>query len=169
MIDVFPISNWSARDNIEANKNQVVEHLNGLLTHALNYIDDLDFTILAEKTINNEYHYLSDKFRGLQKRTESLQEKNSFSLHSAKEDKSFRVVVKNIHPKTPHEMFQQDIEQQGNFIVRQITLLISKGLLPLHFVDLEKNATNKDLFHIKKIAYFKALIVIGALSMGSCL
>jgi hypothetical protein len=58
-------------------------------------------------------------------------------------------------------MIQQDIEQQGNFVVRQITCVRhrqTRELLPLHFVDLEKGLNNKEIFQLKKIAYFKVKI-----------
>jgi hypothetical protein len=64
--------------------------------------------------------------------------------------KWYRIVIKQIHPSTPHEM-KQDIEQQGNFAVRQIIDFAhrqSKEQLPLHFVDLEKGPNNKDIFQI---------------------
>jgi Associated with zinc fingers len=89
------------------------------------------------------------------------EKKIDFHCYQLKEDKPFRVVIKNIHPTTPHEMIQQDIEQQGNFIVRQITCVRqrqSRELLPLHFVDLEKGPNNKEIFCLKKIAYFKVKI-----------
>ncbi|XP_042905119.1 protein FAM200A-like [Parasteatoda tepidariorum] len=44
---MFPRLNLCARDNIEANKNLFVEHLNGLLLQFSNYFGDLDFTKFA--------------------------------------------------------------------------------------------------------------------------
>ncbi|XP_071040035.1 zinc finger BED domain-containing protein 5-like [Parasteatoda tepidariorum] len=46
-IDMFPRLNLCPRDNIEANKNLFVEHLNGLLLQFSNYFGDLDFTKFA--------------------------------------------------------------------------------------------------------------------------
>lgn len=46
-IDIFPRLNLCARDNIEANKNLFVEHLNGLLLQFSNYFGDLAFKKFA--------------------------------------------------------------------------------------------------------------------------
>ena len=61
-IDMFPLLNSCTRLNVEANKNLFFDHLNDLLLHFLNYLDDHDFTKFA--WIQNPFiDEEDDKFR----------------------------------------------------------------------------------------------------------
>jgi Associated with zinc fingers len=88
------------------------------------------------------------------------EKKITFHCYQLKEEKPFRVVIRNIHPSTPIEMIQQDIESQG-MKVRNISCVRKKqtgDFLPLHFVDLERGPDNKKIFEVSRIAYFKVKV-----------
>jgi hypothetical protein len=85
---------------------------------------------------------------------------NNISLLPVERGEAIRVVVRNIHPSTPIEMIQQDIESKGfktkhNSCVRHRQ---TGNFLPLHFVDLERGPENKNIFEVNRIAYFKVKI-----------
>jgi hypothetical protein len=68
------------------------------------------------------------------------------------------VVVRNIHPSTPIEMIQQDIESKG-FKAKHISCVRQRqtgNFLPLHFADLVQKT--KKVFEVIIIAYFKVKI-----------
>jgi hypothetical protein len=74
-----------------------------------------------------------------------------------KEDKPFRVVIKKIHPTTPHKMIEQNIQPQIISIVSR-NYTCEAELLPLYFVDFRKSSSNTSIFSLKKITYFKVKI-----------
>lgn len=89
---------------------------------------------------------------------ENKKEFHSFQL---REEKPFRVVIRNIHHSTPIDLIKSDIESQGPFSVRSVTNVLhtqTKQPLPLFFVDLEKSSSNVDIFNIHHVAYFKVRV-----------
>lgn len=73
--------------------------------------------------------------------------------YQLKEDKAYRVVLRNLHPTVPVEEIKSTIQKEG-FQVRAITNIrhrISKDPLPLFYVDLEPAPNNKDIYSLKFI------------------
>jgi len=83
--------------------------------------------------------------------------KAEYHTYQQRENKAFRVVVRNIHPSTPLNEIGIAIQEIG-FTVRQVANVrhkISKKNLPLFFVDLEPAEINKDIFHVTSILHTK--------------
>lgn len=71
-----------------------------------------------------------------------------------KEDRSYRVVLRGLHPSIPTTDIKNEIEQKG-FKVRSIVNVLSntKLPLPLYFVDLEQSDINDTIYDIKTLCH----------------
>lgn len=100
----------------------------------------------------------SDTYRSIIKYLkESKAEYHTFQPY---EDKSFRIVVRNLHPSTPTTEIGIAIQEIG-YTVRNVTNVlhkITKSNLPIFFVDLEPAEINKDIFHINTLLNTKIKI-----------
>lgn len=79
--------------------------------------------------------------------------KLKFHTYQVKQERSYRVVVKNLHHSTPIGDIKSDIEIYGHK-VRNITNLqsrITKVPLPIFYIDLEPATNNKSIYDIKYI------------------
>lgn len=78
-----------------------------------------------------------------------------------KEDKLYRIVIKNLHPSTPVDEIKLAIEASGNRVRGEI-INARKGPnkipLPVFFVNLEPSANNKEVKEIKYIFNTKVVI-----------
>jgi hypothetical protein len=79
-------------------------------------------------------------------------EKMSFYCYQLKEEKPFRVVIRNIHPSTPIEMIQQDIESKG-MEVRHVSCVRQKQTG--NFLPEKRSRKEKKIFEVSRITYFK--------------
>ena len=82
----------------------------------------------------------------------ALKEKNTqFHTYKLKQEKNFRVVIKNIHYSTDTQDIKKSIEEYGHTVVNVWNIKESKtkNPLPMFFVDLQKNENNKDIYEIK--------------------
>lgn len=73
-----------------------------------------------------------------------------FHTYQMKEDKAFRIVIRNLHSSTSPIEIRTAIEEIG-FSVRSVTNVLSKIekiKLPLFFVDLEPDEINNNIFEI---------------------
>ena len=101
----------------------------------------------------------SDTYRSLIKYLK--ENKAEFHTYQAHEDKSFRIVIRNIHPSTPTTDIGIAIEEIGGFTVRNVTNVLNKtnkNKLPIFFVDLEPAEINKDIFFINSLLNTKIKI-----------
>ena len=83
-----------------------------------------------------------------------------YHTYQQRENKSFRIVIRNIHPSTPTNEVGIAIQEIG-FTVRQVVNVrhkITKLALPIFFVDLEPAEINKDIFHVTSILHTKVKI-----------
>jgi hypothetical protein len=88
------------------------------------------------------------------------EQKAEYHTYQQRENKAFRVVVRNIHPSTPLNDIGIAIQEIG-YTVRQVVNVrhkITKKNLPLFFVDLEPAEINKDIFHVTSILHTKVRI-----------
>jgi hypothetical protein len=77
--------------------------------------------------------------------------KTSFHTFQMKQDRSYRVVLKNTHPKTDVEDIKAELLLKGH-VVRNISNIrerITKRPMPLFFVDLEPKDNNKEIYNIE--------------------
>lgn len=91
-----------------------------------------------------------------------LKEKDfEFHTFQAHEEKSFRVVIRNIHPTTSLVEIGIAINEIGPFSVRNVSNVINKttkNKLPIFFIDLEPAEINKEIIHITSLLNTKVKI-----------
>ncbi|KAL4120567.1 hypothetical protein QTP88_013237 [Uroleucon formosanum] len=86
-----------------------------------------------------------------------LNENNaSFHTYQLQSEKSYRVVIRNFHPSTPTADISSAIEEIGFLTRHKVTNINhhqTKMALPMFFVDLEPDPSNKDIFNIKSMLH----------------
>lgn len=100
----------------------------------------------------------SDTYRSIIKYLK--ESKAEYHTFQAQEDKSFRIVVRNLHPSTPTVDIGIAIQEVG-YTVRSVTNILhktTKNKLPIFFVDLEPAEINQDIFHLNSILNTKVKI-----------
>lgn len=102
--------------------------------------------------------YSSNSFR----QTIKLLNDSSIEYHTyqAKEDKPYRVVLKNLHHSIPTDYISQELTELG-FSVRNVTNIKkrqSNDPLPLFFIDLNPEIKNPDIFKLETLCYSKIKI-----------
>jgi len=83
-----------------------------------------------------------------------------FYTYQLKENKPYRIVIRNLHPTTSPDYIKEELEKKG-FQARNVTNAlhrVSKIKLPLFFVDLEPALHNKNIFELQTICYTKVKI-----------
>jgi len=100
----------------------------------------------------------SDTYRSIIKYLK--ESKAEYHTFQAQEDKSFRIVVRNLHPSTPTVDIGIAIQEVG-YTVRSVTNVLhktTKNKLPIFFVDLEPAEINQDIFYLNSILNTKVKI-----------
>lgn len=93
--------------------------------------------------------------------TNSLTEKKTeFYTYKPKEERCFRVVVKNLHHSSNVEELKADIEERGHTVenIWNIKHFRTKDPLPMFFVDLKPSINNKDIYNIDIMLSQKVII-----------
>lgn len=116
-------------------------------------------TDLLEDTVNGEFEIkiLKAEAVKIQPRTtqaystivKELQNKGTeFHTYRLKQDRNFRVVLKNIHPSTD---VKAAIEILGHQVINlwNIRSRSTKNPLPMFFVDLKSSINNKQIYNVK--------------------
>lgn len=86
--------------------------------------------------------------------------KIEYFTYQAKEDKPYRVAIRNLHPTTDTNFIKDELSQFG-FSVRNITNIkskITKTALPIFFVDLNPDPSNVNIFNLSSLCYTKIKI-----------
>jgi len=86
--------------------------------------------------------------------------KAEFFTYQLKENKPYRIVIRNLHPTTDPNYIKEELEKEG-FQARNVTNAlhrVSKIQLPLFFVDLEPALNNINIFELKTICHTKVKI-----------
>jgi hypothetical protein len=81
----------------------------------------------------------------------ALIDKNTeFHTYKPRQDRSFRVVLKNIHPSTDLNDIKQDLKDKGHEVMNiwNVKQRITKKPLPIHFVDIKPCSNNKEIYNI---------------------
>lgn len=138
------------------------------ITSPINYID------LCNKlrTItNNESFFCKSTTKNIKLNLQSvnsyraviklLNESNlEYHTYQTHEEKSYRVVIRNLHHTIPTEYIKEDIES-NEFLVKNVTNIRkaqTKEPLPLFFVDLNPSPNNQDIFKLNTICFTKVKI-----------
>ncbi|KAL4125740.1 hypothetical protein QTP88_009980 [Uroleucon formosanum] len=102
--------------------------------------------------------FSSDSYRSVIK---FLKEEDvSFHSYQSKENKPFRIVIRNLHPSTDKKHISKELSELG-FQVKNITSVLHKSTktpLPLFFVDLEQSESNQDIFKLTLLCYSKVKV-----------
>lgn len=83
-----------------------------------------------------------------------------FHTYQAKQDKSYRVVIRHIHHSVPTDQIKDELEFEG-FKVRNITNVLkrsTKDPLNLFFVDLEPADNNKKIYELQYLMHMKIAV-----------
>ncbi|KAL4098378.1 hypothetical protein QTP88_023003 [Uroleucon formosanum] len=100
----------------------------------------------------------SDTYRSIIKYLK--ESKAEYHTFQAQEDKSFRIVVRNLHLSTPTVDIGIAIQDIG-YTVRSVSNVLhktTKSKLPIFFVDLKPAEINQDIFHLNSILNTKIKI-----------
>lgn len=81
--------------------------------------------------------------------------KINYHTYQLKQERSYRVVVKGLHPTTPTEDIKAELLHQGHSVrsVVNIKSRVSKEPLSMFFVDLDPNPNNKTIYETKYICH----------------
>lgn len=73
--------------------------------------------------------------------------------YQMKEEKAYRVVIRNLHPTTPIADIKEALLKFGHKtrIATNITHRVSKQPLPMFYVDLEPSENNKEVYNLRAI------------------
>jgi hypothetical protein len=114
----------------------------------------IDYTI---KVVNNKNIKISANSVEIYKLIISLVRQENLIGHTftRKDEKCYRVVLKNLHYSTPVTDIKEEIEKHGHKVRGEIINVrhhVTKTPLSMFFVNLEPNANNKDIFKVKYIS-----------------
>lgn len=90
-----------------------------------------------------------------------LQEKNTeFYTYRLKQDRPFKVVLKNLHPSTDIDEIKTEIETHGHKVTNiwNVKQRSTKKPLPIYFVEIEANTNNKLIYDIKTLLHCRIVI-----------
>lgn len=76
-----------------------------------------------------------------------------YHTYQLKQERAFRVVIRNLHPTAQIENIKNEIQELG-FSVRNISNIrhrATKEPMPLFFVDLEPNALNQEIYKLRRL------------------
>lgn len=84
----------------------------------------------------------------------SKRKKTEFYTYQRKQDRSFKVVLHNIHPSVDILDLKQEIENYNHKVLRITNMENSaKVPIPLFFVELESRENNEDIYKIKHLMH----------------
>lgn len=78
-----------------------------------------------------------------------------FHTYKPKQDRSFRVVLKNMHPHTDTDEIKNAIEDNGHKVINiwNIKDRTTKQPLPLFFIDLKPSPNNREIYSVKHLLH----------------
>lgn len=119
-------------------------------------IDILDSTIKNNyflKTISHNQIKIQPNNSDAYRKIVQTLNKNSVSFHTyqLKEQRSFRVVIRNLHHSISLDDLKQEIECKGHKVknIYNIKQKITKEPLPLFILELEQNQNNKTIYNLE--------------------
>jgi hypothetical protein len=119
---------------------------------------------LLNDTVNNQYEIkvLRDEQVKIQPKTKDaysvivkeLEKKQTeFYTYKPKSERSFKVVLKNMHPTTDMNELKNSIEELGHSVVSiwNVQQRVTKKPLPIFFIDIKPDSTNKTIYNVKSL------------------
>lgn len=120
------------------------------LTHVLNEVAKNNFTL---RVINHEEVKIQAKTAEFYDVIVAELKKRNTEYHSyqKKQDRPFRVVLKNMHCSSDTETLKTELEELGHHVI-QITNIqnrFNKSKLPMFYIDMKVAPNNKDVYNIE--------------------
>ena len=81
----------------------------------------------------------------------ALIDKNTeFHTYKPRQDRSFRVILKKIHPSTDLNDIKHDLKDKGHEVTNiwNVKQRVTKKPLPIHFIDIKHSGNNKEIYNI---------------------
>lgn len=88
----------------------------------------------------------------------ALTEKSTmFHTYQMKENRAFRVVLRNVHHTTNIDEIKEELAKLGHIVrnIHNIVQRTTKKNLPMFFVDLEPKPNNKDIYNIQLLMHLR--------------
>lgn len=124
----------------------VQELLNYISKHAPNFTYKIlyDDKIKVQVSTSEEYRNLRKKFE-----TDNI----VFHTFALPEEKTFRVVLRNIHHSTPLSDIKEALAEKGHHVIKIMNVhdRINKNPKNLFFIDLKRQQNNKDIYSVTKL------------------
>ena len=78
-----------------------------------------------------------------------------FHTYKPRQDRSFRVVLKNIHPSTDLNDIKKELNVKGHEVTNiwNVKQRAIKKPLPIHFIDIKPSGNNKDIYNITTLLH----------------
>jgi hypothetical protein len=92
--------------------------------------------------------------------TESKKKNTEFHSYQHKLNRTFKIVIKNLHHSTDKEELLEEIRTQGHEVIRVTNILhrVTKAPLPMFIVELKQNPNNKHIYKIEFLMRTKIII-----------
>lgn len=119
--------------------------------------DDYIYKCISTKSVKI-FPKTSEVYRTLVAKLSEL--KVNFHTYQLKQDRAYRVVIKNLHSSTDKQDIHDSLAELG-YTVRNIANVyhkITKAPLPIFFIDLEPQSNNKEIFSLNYILNAKVLV-----------
>lgn len=83
-----------------------------------------------------------------------------FHTYKPKSERSFKVVLKNLHPSTDIEEIKKEITENGHTVTNiwNIRQRATKKPLSMFFIEVEANDNNKDIYNIQKLLHCRVVV-----------
>ena len=84
----------------------------------------------------------------------ALMEKNTeFHTYKPKQERSFRVVLKNTHPSTDLNEVKQSLTDKGHVVANiwNVQQRVTNKPLPMHFIGIKPHDNNKEIYEINTL------------------
>ena len=128
------------------------------MIYQLNLINSDGYTL---KILNNNQVKIMPKSSECYSLIINELNKNSIAFHTyqLKQDRCFRVVLKNLHHSTNLDELKKEIESYEHNVTRisNIKQKTTKTPLPMFFIDLAPNSNNKLIYDIKYLQHMKII------------
>lgn len=84
----------------------------------------------------------------------------NFHTYQNKQEKPFRIVIRNLHYTTDKNFIQNELKAHGYSVVQVVNVLQwqTKKPMPLFFIDLEPDEKNSEIFKLSPICHTKIKI-----------
>ena len=91
----------------------------------------------------------------------ALMEKNTeFHTFKPRQNRSFRVVIRNVHPSTEVQDIKRALNEKEQDVTNiwNVKQIGTNKPLPIHFIDLNPNPTNKDIYQITTLLHTTVVV-----------